>query len=315
MSTQFYKEVLDAWRQTPLAARPFARYYVARHPDSPMSADKLQTWLQKSVEYASLFGGRRGQQRLQRVFHDQLSPKSTVFLDTMYFRNVVKGGRFVLVAIDGFSKRVWFRAMRTLDAKNAVRAFSSIIEAAPGIRRVLTDRGIEFKSKLFAQLLDTFDIRHTFTTSSFPNKAYKAERVILTLRKTLGRLLRLGAPLRLPLLLERAESTINRLIVSNPRTVYESRIERELEAAAGAPNPFLIGDTVLLRLPDRSVFAKSHEPTYGDTLFLVVGLVVGSVVSYQLEDLLSGERLVGAFPPSSLVSASHSIIQSDDGAE
>ena len=308
-ATRDYKQVLDAWRETPLAARPFARYYLARHPESPLNVKSLQTWLENSVEYAALVQPR-GRKQQQRVFHDRLESNSTLFLDTMYFRRQLKGGNFALVAIDGFSGRVWFRAMRNLDARNAVRAFTTILESLEEdvkVRSVLTDKGIEFKSKLFAELLNAHDIHHITTTAAFPNKAFKAERVIRTLRNYLGRQIRMGSPQNLPLLLERAQVAINLRMIDDPSTVFKQRIARELAAARHAPSNYRVGDTVLLRLSDRSVFAKSNEPVYGDTLFTIIGEVDGAVTQYRLEDVRTGDRLDGSFAPNRLRRASHLI--------
>ena len=315
-TTDIYRHVLDAWRQTPLAARPFARYYVARHPESPLNVKEIQTWLTTSVEYAAL-GQQQGPRRLQRLFHDELAANETLFLDTMYFRRRLKGGNFVLVAIDGFNGRVWFRAMPKLDAINAVRAFTSVLQEEQKanrqpIRNVLTDRGIEFTSKLFQKLLHDHHIQHTTTSPSFPNKAFKAERVIRSLRNSLGRQIRAGKSRSLPLLLARAQYSINlKLDVDDDddtAAVFRRRTRRELQAAAAAPNPFYIGDTVLLRLSDRSVFAKSNEPAYADTLFTVVGEVPGAVTIYRLEDSSTGERLPGSYKPNQLRRASHLIV-------
>ena len=313
-----YRHVLAAWRETPLAARPFARYYVARYPESALNVNDIQTWLTTSVEYAAL-GQRRGPRRQQRVFHDLLEANETLFLDTMYFRRRVKGGNFVLVAIDGFSGRVWFRAMRKLDAINAVRAFTSILQEEQQqqqlaadrqpIRNVLTDKGIEFTSKLFQKLLHDHHIQHTTTSHSFPNKSFKAERVIRSLRNSLGRQIRADkSSSLLPKLLARAQDAFNLQTETDAQTVFVHRTGQQLQAAALAPPfSFNIGDTVLLRLSDRSVFAKSNEPAYADTLFTVVGEEQAALTGYRLEDSSTGERLPGSYKANQLRRASHLI--------
>ena len=80
-----------------------------------------------------------------------------------------KGGAWMLVAIDVFSRRLWTRALRTKEAGDVIAGMEDILGqfdtdtkavkgSWPPVRRMTTDMGSEFTSKKMTKLLEARSI-------------------------------------------------------------------------------------------------------------------------------------------------------------
>lgn len=304
--------ILREWKTMPLAPRPFAAYYMAK--GSNASKSEIVAFLEASVEYSTL--KRNKDSGIGRSFTDEMIPSSTLFLDSMYIRYGVSGGKFVFVAVDGFTGMVYFRPMRRITGKSAANALEKILVETGRVGQVITDNGTEFMSRPFQKILQQNSIKHVPTTKSFRNKAWKAERAIRTLRQMLGRQRIMGSRQHLPELLRVAQDTIN----STPRP-YTDVPRNQITAAHGPEmlkkaedfsfvakaKKFVIGQAVLLKLP-QGPFHKSNHPSFGDTVYLVVGVKPGAPLEgYRLENLNTGERLEGSYSSGLLTLVTHKL--------
>ena len=104
-------------------------------------------------------------------------PFQQLLMDTWYLKKTLTT-HFCFVIICGFTKFLWVKFSKDLNAASATRALKSVINSLPpntNVFAVATDRGVEFRAE-FSRYLASEDITHIFMTG--PNKASIAERVI-----------------------------------------------------------------------------------------------------------------------------------------
>ncbi len=91
-----------------------------------------------------------------------------------------------LLVIDSFSKYVWCRGLKKVNGESVTKAFTSILkQATDKCDNIRSDRGSEFISSTFQNLLKKYNINHIFAPS--PQKAAVAERAISTIKKKLSK--------------------------------------------------------------------------------------------------------------------------------
>ena len=90
------------------------------------------------------------------------------------------GYKYLLVVIDIFSSYAWIEPIKDKTAKEVVRGFNKIISKGRKPRRLHSDAGKEFTSKVFQEYLKSKDIAH-FTTHSEKQANY-VERFIKTIK-------------------------------------------------------------------------------------------------------------------------------------
>ena len=92
-----------------------------------------------------------------------------------------ESNRFLLIAIDVFSNRLWVQPIPTKSHGSIIKAFERIFQQTTRRPRTLrTDNGTEFKNRWVKQFLKKEGI-HAYTTKN-ETKANFAERVIRTLK-------------------------------------------------------------------------------------------------------------------------------------
>jgi len=99
-----------------------------------------------------------------------------------------RGYVYVLLVEDIHSRFVWYRNLRTKDASEVLKAFSSIVEEALEMRgkrkelpgHLWTDQGTEFTNKMFKSYLSGLGINHYHSYGT--HKVAHVERLIRTLR-------------------------------------------------------------------------------------------------------------------------------------
>jgi hypothetical protein len=95
---------------------------------------------------------------------------------------------YILVVIDIFSKYTWLRPLKNKKGNAVSRAFGEILEEGRSPKRLRTDKGQEFRSREFNELLTDRDIDHLYAQNT-EIKANYAERVIKTIKSKIHRYL------------------------------------------------------------------------------------------------------------------------------
>jgi hypothetical protein len=105
-------------------------------------------------------------------------PFQELFMDTWYLKRNISA-HFCFVIICGFTKYLWVRFSRVLNAAAAAKAIKSVIDPLHSsdetVLEVATDRGPEFKAE-FSRYLTSNGIKQIFMTG--PNKTVIGERII-----------------------------------------------------------------------------------------------------------------------------------------
>ena len=100
------------------------------------------------------------------------------------------GNRYVILAVDFFSKWVEAKAVPTADAQSITQFLYDNVICYHGVPRELTsDRGTEFVNELVIIMTKKFDIRHIRTTAYHPQGNGQTERMNRTLKDVLSKLI------------------------------------------------------------------------------------------------------------------------------
>jgi hypothetical protein len=100
-----------------------------------------------------------------------------------------RGNKYIIVAIDYFTKWPEARAVREATAKETVKFIMEDIICRHGCPKVIvSDRGTHFKNELVEGLTKKFEIRHNFATPYHPKTNGLVERFNKTLCESLAKL-------------------------------------------------------------------------------------------------------------------------------
>ena len=153
-------------------------YYNPSNGESLTTAEKLQTSLKNN-------GHRIPLKNVKLWLADQLTynlhkparrrfPRNKIYVksigelvqadlvDMSEFSSMNKGNKFLLTAIDVFSKRAFVEPLKNKSASEVEKAFSKIIESFK-FQSLQTDRGKEFKNTVIDKLMKDNHVNHYFS--------------------------------------------------------------------------------------------------------------------------------------------------------
>ena len=100
-----------------------------------------------------------------------------------------RNNRYIVTAMDYFTKWPEARALEKADAKEVARFIYEDIICRHGCpKKILSDRGSHFNNKLVKALMEKFNIRHNFSTPYHPKTNGLIERFNKTLCESLAKL-------------------------------------------------------------------------------------------------------------------------------
>src|SRR5690349_3009863 len=100
----------------------------------------------------------------------------------------MSGKRYIVIAIDHFTKWVEIRALESNDAQNIASFFYEDVICRHGVPKILTtDQGSEFINKLLTILTNTYHIHHIKTTAYHPQGNRQVERMNKTIKDILAK--------------------------------------------------------------------------------------------------------------------------------
>jgi len=220
--------------------------------------------------------------------------------------------RYLLTVIDVFSKRAWAVPVLNKSAQRIADAFEKVLSTGGNCRMLQTDRGSEFISNTFQEMLKRHNIH--FYTSNSDTKASVCERFNRTLKTKLFKYFTYKKTWRyidiLPDVLESYNNTYHRSIKMTPNEVNkttEDIVRNRLYPPKSTKKPrfrFEVGDKV--RIPRaKNPFAKAYEGNWTKELFSIDERHSTKPVTYTLKDL-NNESIKGKFYESELNRVSHS---------
>ena len=100
----------------------------------------------------------------------------------------MRGKRYIILAVDLFTKWIEARAVEEADAQTIATFFYEDIICRHGVlARLTSDRGTEFVNELVSQLMKEFNIKHIKTTAYHPQGNGQTERSNQTIKNTLSK--------------------------------------------------------------------------------------------------------------------------------
>ena len=233
-------------------------------------------------------------------------------IDLMDFQSISasnNGFKFVLVAIDVFSKYAWAVAIKRKTAKEVLRGLQIIVKDTTP-KKIQCDRGLEFFNQSIEKWLKLKKIE-MYATYNYDMKACVVERFIRTFKSRLYRYFTLKSTETyihvLQDIIKSYNHSFHRSIKMTPsegrKSKNESLVYNNLYRSHckdhRAPAPLKLNDTVRVsRYP--STFLKSYTKTFSTEYFFIDSIERTRPVVYRLRDL-TGEKIKGTFYKQELI--------------
>ena len=203
-----------------------------------------------------------------------------------------KGFRYIFIIIDNFSKYLWAIPLKNKYSQTITNEFSNILTTSKRKPlKIESDRGSEFYSSIFQNLLRSKNIQHY---SRYTDKSPSiAERVIRTVRSLLKKpVFEKGNAdwlSELPPVIKQYNNTIHHSIKMTPNQASKKSNERKvysnLKDKREVRKPkFKLGD--LVRTSDiKKVFSKSDSTNYSYKLYTITEIIHDTIPSYRIDYL------------------------------
>ncbi len=209
--------------------------------------------------------------------------------------------RHILTVIDVLSKFAWAVPLMNKKPETVAAAFWIILKSGRKPWRLYTDKGMEFRGKLFQDFLKAHDIK--YISSESPDiKAAVAERYNRTLKTRLWKHFTKTGSYRfveiLPQLVKAINNSYHRSIKRRPVDVT-SKNEKEVWNILYGKNlgpanfKFDVGDNVRIA-QQKHVFKKGYMPNFTEEIFTIAERVARHPPVYKVNDW-NGETIVGIF--------------------
>lgn len=297
-----------------------ARYYSPGKPGSygglnfvetvpKRQRDEAKSWLRDQDAYNLHRPVRRKFPRTKIITRGLDAQWQVDLIDVSRYAKHNDGVKFLLTAIDCFSRYAHVRPLKRKDATEVTRAFRDILSRGRSPKFVQSDRGKEFLNKTFQALLLERDIRF-FTSHNDDIKCAVVERFNKTLQNKIHRFFTKKNTLTfLPELQNHVKSyntTKHRSTGYAPIAVTKQNQEKVWLHLYNKPTTakdlhFKVGDHVRIS-KSRHVFAKGYVGRWSEELFVIKTINRTEPLTFELKDL-DGEDITGVFYKQELVKA------------
>uniref|UniRef100_A0A914GUJ9 Integrase catalytic domain-containing protein n=1 Tax=Globodera rostochiensis TaxID=31243 RepID=A0A914GUJ9_GLORO len=313
LSTEKMELVLDSLYNNPSSPAAFAGvsalWKEARKKIKDLRRKDVQNYLEGHRTYTLMRPRRVRFPRAKTVAAGFMTDVQVDLADFQTLSRHNRGHRYLLVAIDVLSKRLFVVPLRNKRAEEMLEAFKQLIEQMPMVpHRIFSDKGTEFKNRLLKEYFAEQEIeKHEPNHSSV--KASIAERAIRNVKQRLYRYFAQKENLNWVDVVQKIVDGINR----SPSRVHGMRpIDINFQNAqqvwkrmygkqAGSKRQRFHKDEFVRMSREKGQFEKGYLPNYGDEI-LEVDEVLKKVrpVRYKLRDD-KGEKFKGSFYQQELV--------------
>ena len=153
--------------------------FVKKDGKYSISKYKIRKWLQNQEPYSVQRPVKRPMKRTNIIVAGIDDQWSADLMDMVTFSKYNDGYNYILVVIDVFSKYLWVRKLKDKKGSSVASAFEDIFkERSP--RRIRTDKGQEFGSRLVQAVFKKKGIKHFYALNEV--KASVSERVLKTIK-------------------------------------------------------------------------------------------------------------------------------------
>lgn len=264
-----------------------------------ISAGHLKQWQSSINAYA-----RHRQTKRPRTFNPIFvyNRRELLQIDLADVSQLAKqnnGVKYLLTAIDTFSRKAWVKTLQNKLAESVLLAFQSILDdmSTPLPKKLLCDQGKEFKNKDFLDYLSQINMPMIHLYSA--QKAAHVERFNGTLKRLVFSYLTLSQSKRyfdaLPKLLQTYNSRVHRAIGMSPNMadlprnhtkVLETVMQTYNKVRRKRKKPvYQVGDKVYVQKADKK-FKRGYEESFRTEVFEVDRVDTGKIIPlYFLKDI------------------------------
>ena len=208
-----------------------------------------------------------------------------------------KGIKYLLCAIDLFSKFAFVVPLKDKRGVSIVKGFEEIIDdSSREPNKIWVDQGGEFYNKVFK---NWFNDKGTEMYSTYnEDKSVVAERFIRTLKNKLYKhVTSIGKDVYYDILddvVKKYNNTVNRSIGMKPKDVSSSNNESTyVEESNKKDAKFSVGDRVRIS-KFKNIFAKGYTANWSKEISVISKIKNTLPWTYELKDL-NGENIIGSF--------------------
>ena len=206
-----------------------------------------------------------------------------------------KGNRYLLYAIDLFSKSAWVIPIKDKKGASIVNAFKKIISEGRKPNKIWVDQGSKFYNKSFTDFLkmSTTEMYSTFNEG----KSVVAERFFKTLKnKIYKHMTAISKNVCVDVLddiVNKYNNTVHRTIKMKPIDVRDDSFAEYNEESNKKDPKYKIGHHVRTS-KYKNIFPKGYAPNWSEEVFVINK--INNVVpwTYAISDL-NGEEITGIF--------------------
>ena len=205
------------------------------------------------------------------------------------------GIRYLLCAIDLFSKYAWVIPIKDEKGASIVNAFKKIISEGRKPNKIWVDQGSEFYNKPFTDFLKTTSIE---MYSAFnEGKSVVAERFIKTLKnKIYKHMTAISKSVYVYVLddiVNKYNNTVHKTIKMKPIDITDDSVAEYNEESNKKDPKFKVGDYVRIS-KYKNIFSKGYAPSWSEEAFVIDKINNTVPWTYAISDLNS-EEITGSF--------------------
>lgn len=227
-------------------------------------------------------------------------------IDIKNFSRQNRGNKYILVAIDTYSKFAFCRPLKNKDGRSVTQAMKSIFESSGRHPKLMqTDKGTEYFNQNFQALMEKYQIRHYYTHS--PLKASIAERFNRTLKGKLYLQFSINSSNKWVNILQDVvksyNSSVHRTINMRPIDVTPTTKINFTHQKKNKKKKFKIGDHVRISKA-KTIFDKSYNINWTPEIFQVYQVQDTLPATYLIKDYY-GQPIAGTFYEQDLLKVQH----------
>ena len=290
--------------------------YVKADGKFKIGMHRIRKWLQDQEPYSLTRSARRKYERSRVVVEGIDSQWDMDLIDMVDMAEQNDGYKYILVAIDIFSRFSHCQAIRTKKGRDVVSALRVILSGSRKPQTVRSDKGQEFRSKVVNKYLEQMGIHH-FYAQNTETKANYAERFIKTLKHKIFRYIlkkrnqryvdvlqelvtsynntfhsSLNAPPSSITKHNEAESRLQQYLIRTKTT--KSKSNKQLNKKATIKYKLKIGQTVRMSHV-RNIFDREYSQKWTGEIFKITARFKrDDLPVYKVEDW-DGEPIEGTF--------------------
>ena len=266
-----------------------------------ITREQIKKWLKKQDTYTLHRSARKNFKRNRVVVYGINSQWQADLVDLSSLKKQNKQFRYLLVAIDCFSKYAYVVPIKSKSGESLIIAFKKILSKGEKPIALQTDKGTEFTNRPFQNWLKAQDIR--YFTSNNETKCSIVERFNRTLKSKMWKYFTAKNTSKyidvLPSLVKAYNNTYHRSIRMPPSAVSINNQKQVREHLYGAKKPtrirfkFKVGTKVRIS-KNKMTFEKGYRPNWTEEVFVIFDRVNRDPPVYRIKDL-ADETLEGTF--------------------